>query len=75
MTIMEAARQVLQQNNKAMNVDDIYDEICKQDLYSFGAKDPKSVLSQVMRKSSDKYPKAKNIIFKSAGQGIYSLAE
>lgn len=75
MTIAEAARQILQQHGKAMNVSEIYDEITKQNLYSFGAKDPKSVMSQVMRKRSDNNPKAKDIIFKSAGQGIYTLAK
>jgi len=44
MTITEAAQTVLKDAERAMHVDDIYDEIIRRNLYHFGAKSPKSVL-------------------------------
>lgn len=75
MTIAEAAQTVLKNAGKPLNIQEIYDEIIKQDLYKFGAKNPKGVMSQAIRERSDINPKAKMVIFKALGQGIYTLAD
>lgn len=75
MTIAEAAEQVLRNSGKALSVDVIYAEIIKQNLYTFGAKNPKSVMSQAIKHRSDANANAKSVIFKSLGQSNYSLAD
>ncbi len=75
MTIAEAAKTVLKEANKPLSVQKIYDTIIQQDLYTFGAKNPKGVMSQTIRERSDANPKAKIVMFKSIGQGIYALAD
>ena len=49
MTILEAAVQVLEKSGRAMSVKEIYDGILQADLYKFGAKSPRSVLSGTLR--------------------------
>ena len=73
MTIVEAAKTVLNDAGKIMTSQEIYDEIITRNLYTFGAKNPKGVMSQAIREKSDANPKAKNVIFKSVGQGSYTL--
>jgi len=75
MTIAEAVQKVLKEANKPLNTQEIYDEIIKSNLYTFGAKNPKGVMSQAIRERSDANPKAKVVIFKALGQGVYSLAD
>ena len=75
MTIAEAAQSVLRSASKPLNVQEIYDEIIRQNLYSFGAKNPKGVMTQAIRERSDANPKVKIIMFKSLGQGIYTLTD
>ncbi len=75
MTISEAAKTVLKEANKPLSAQEIYDMIIQQDLYTFGAKNPKGVMSQSIREHSDANPKAKIVMFKSMGQGIYALAD
>ncbi len=75
MTIAEAAKTVLKEANKPLSVQEIYDTIIQQDLYTFGAKNPKGVMSQTIRERSDANPKAKIVMFKSMGQGIYALTD
>ena len=75
MTIAEAAEHVLKNAGKALSLDEIYAEIIEQNLYSFGAKNPKNVMSQAIKLRSDAYTNAKSVIFKSLGQGNYSLAD
>ena len=75
MTIAEAAQTVLKDAGRALSVNEIYDEIMNRNLYTFGAKNPKGVMSQAIRERSDANPKAKIVLFKSMGKGIYTLAE
>jgi len=75
MTIAEAAEQVLKNASKALSVDEIYEEIIQRNLYTFGAKNPKSVMSQAIRIRSDANPKAKSVMFKSLDNGLYQLAD
>ncbi len=49
MTILEAAIQVLNHRGGAMSVKEIYDAIIATELYQFGAKSPRSVLSGTLR--------------------------
>lgn len=74
MTIAEAAQTVLKDSDKAMHVNDIYEEIVRRNLYQFGAKDPRSVLSKTIRQKSTANPKAKAILFRLVSQGTYELA-
>lgn len=75
MTISEAAELVLKNADKALSVDEIYAEIIQQNLFTFGAKNPKSVMSQAIKHRSDANSNAKSVIFKSHEQGIYSLVD
>lgn len=74
MTIADAVKTVLREAGHAMSVNEIYDEIMKRNLYTFSAKNPKGVMSQAIRERSDANPKAKIVLFKSMGKGIYTLA-
>ncbi len=52
----------------------IYDEIVRQELFSFGAKSPVSVLSGSMREKTEGSPRLKgDALFVSAGSGLYAL--
>ena len=75
MTIVQAAQTVLRDAHKAMTVTEIYDEIIQRGLYAFGAKNPKSVLSQAMREKSDANPKAKPVLFRRVSQSTYEIVE
>ena len=75
MTIVQAAQTVLRDIGRAMTVSEIYDEIIRHGLYTFGAKNPKSVLSQAMREKSDANPKATLVLFRMVSQGTYELVE
>ena len=44
MTIVESIKCVLQQNNDGLTSKQIYDEIIRQGLYSFGAENPVGVV-------------------------------
>jgi len=75
MTIAEAAQNVLKNSDKALSIQEIYDEVIRQNLYTFGAKNPKGIMSQAIRVRSDTNPKAKLVIFKSLDNGMYQLAD
>ena len=45
MTIVESIKCVLQQNNDGLTSKQIYDEIIRQGLYSFGAENPVGVVN------------------------------
>lgn len=51
MTIVEAIKTVLYQVPDGLTSKEIYDEIVKQNLYSFGAKNPLGVVNSQMGKS------------------------
>jgi hypothetical protein len=49
---MEAALKVLRSSGRPMSPQEIYDQICKEKLFSFGAKDPVAILkAQLCRHS------------------------
>jgi len=75
MTIAEAAQSVLRESGRVMTTSEIYDAIIRRDLYKFGAKNPRSVLSQAIRDRSDANPKAKQVLFRMVSKGTYELVE
>ena len=75
MTIAEAAQAVLRRSGRTMTTSEIYEEVIQRDLYKFGAKNPKSVLSQAIRDRSDANPKAKQVLFRMVSKGTYELVE
>ncbi len=70
MTMLEAAVQVLRSRQEPMAVADIYEAITAQSLFSFGAKNPRSVLSGTLRKHAKKSPSP---LITEASPGLYSL--
>jgi restriction system protein len=52
MTMLEAALTVLRNANTPMSVDEIYTRICKENLFTFNAKDPISILKAQLRKNT-----------------------
>ena len=75
MTIAEAAHHVLKNSGMTLSVQDIYNKIVEQNLYTFKAKNPKGVMSQAIRERSDANAKASEILFKSHGNGNYSVID
>ena len=75
MTISDAAQSVLRESGRAMTTTEMYDEIIRRGLYNFGAKNPKSVMSQAIRERSDTNPKAKQVLFRMVSQGTYEIIE
>ena len=65
MTMSDAAKTVLSENNQPMHVRDLVKEIESRGLFKFGAKNPASVLSGAMSKKSD--------VFERTGPGTYRL--
>ena len=75
MTIWEAAQAVLLDTQRAMNINEIYNEILKRNLYTFGAKNPKSMLSQAIRKKSSANSEMANPAFRVVAPSTYKLAD
>lgn len=75
MTIAEAVQTVLKDTGKPMHVNEIYKQIIQRNLYTFGAKNPKGVMSQAIRERSDANPKAKQVMFKLVSQGTYETID
>ena len=50
MTIIEAIKRVLEKEKQALTSKDIYEKIVEENLYSFGAKDPKAIVNGIIRK-------------------------
>ena len=55
MTIIEAAISVLSKTNDPLSAQTIYEEICRQNLFTFGAKKPLTVLQAELRRHSSGY--------------------
>ena len=55
MTIIEAAITVLSKAEHPLSAQTIYEEICRQNLFTFGAKKPLSVLQAELRRHSVGY--------------------
>ena len=73
MTIAEATQTVLKETGHPMKVNEIYEEIMRRNLYSFGAKNPKSVLSQTIRSKSTANSKTLQPLFRQVSQSTYEL--
>ena len=71
MTILEAAVEVLDRKGGPVPVNDIYKEIVRNNLYSFGAKNPRSVLSGTLRKHVKTSPNPKVV---ELSNGVYKKA-
>lgn len=52
MTIIEATLKVLKATNKPMTAQAIYEQICKEKLFEFGAKDPLAILKAQLRRNT-----------------------
>jgi restriction system protein len=52
MTMLEAALTVLKKTNTPMSADEIYRHICQENLFTFSAKDPLSILKAQLRKNT-----------------------
>jgi hypothetical protein len=52
MTIIKAALKVLETANRPMSAQAIYDQICKDRLFEFSAKDPIAILKAQLRRNS-----------------------
>lgn len=52
MTMLDAALKVLNKTNIPMSAEDIYNHICQENLFHFGAQDPLSILKAQLRKNS-----------------------
>ena len=67
------AKQILEESGTPMSVLDIYNKIVEKNLFEFGAKNPKGVLSQAMRERSTSNKNAKTIMFRLVSPCIYEL--
>ena len=52
MTIIEAIKTIMKSENRALTSNEIYEKIIEQNLYSFGARDPKSIVNGIIRRHS-----------------------
>lgn len=72
-TITETVFDVLRQAGKPMSVSEIYQAIIRDDLYSFGAQDPKSVVyskvSLACRQIEDRIKKGRDVLISSEANG------
>lgn len=50
MTIVESIKRILQQNSDGLTAKQVYDEIVRQGLYSFGAENPVAVVNSQLRR-------------------------
>ena len=73
MTITEAVQTVLKNAQRPMRITEIYDAINTQGLFTFGAKDPKAVLSRTVRMKSTANSKEPNPLFRRVDQNTYEL--
>lgn len=75
MKIFEAAEVVLKEAGRPMGAKEIYTEIVKKDLFTFGAKDPVSIVSKTLRKKSDSPMNTGSAVFLKQSNNTYGLAE
>ena len=52
MNMLEAALIVLKKTNTPMSIEEIYSQILKEQLFTFNAKDPISILKAQLRKNT-----------------------
>jgi restriction system protein len=76
MTIVDCIREVLRRRNESLSVSQIFDEIIKSNLYTFNAKDPKTIVRQQLRRhcAGLSFPSAMpNKYFEQTEKGRYAL--
>ncbi len=75
MRMVEAAKQALGSlGGGPATAQAVYDEIIKRELFTFGAKNPVSVLSSTMRKATEGSPRLSGAaVFSSPAKGTYQL--
>lgn len=74
MKMYEAAVEVLRTVDDPLHVRDIHQRIVSQELFTFGAKNPVSVLSQTMSERSAGGRKGDPPLFVKTAPGTYILA-
>lgn len=52
MTMLDAALVVLRKTNSPLSAEEIYSQILKENLFTFNAKDPLSILKAQLRKNT-----------------------
>jgi len=75
MKIYEAAKMVLNEGSGPMSAKEIYSEIVRRELYSFGAKNPVSVLSQAMGDRSIDGKKNVEVVFVRTAPSTFDLCD
>jgi len=76
MTIVDCIRKILNQSKEPLSISEIFDEIIKNNLYSFNAKDPKTIVRQQLRRhcAGLSFPSAMpNKYFRQTEKGKYVL--
>ena len=74
MKMVEAAELALKSLGQPASVREIYEEILRQDLFSFGAKDPVSVLGGAIRRRARGSMRLRGeAVFESTGKGTFRL--
>lgn len=71
MTILDAACEALKRSGRPMSVKEIYEEIVGANLYRFGAKSPRSVLSGTLRNHVKKSPNPRVV---EVSSGVYEAS-
>lgn len=71
MTILDACVTVLNEANEPLTIDKIYDQIISKNLYKFGAKDPKNMVSSTLRKHLKSDGKKRIIL---VSKGLYKIS-
>ncbi len=74
MKMYEAAVEVLRTADDPLHVRDVHQQIISKELFTFGAKNPVSVLSQTMSERSAGGRKGDPPLFVRTAPGTYTLA-
>jgi hypothetical protein len=73
MKIYEAATQVLRNTGRPMTAKEIYDAIVKDQLFTFSASEPVSVVNQTLRKKCEVPTNKGTVLFKRIGPSTFAL--
>lgn len=74
MTMVEAARQALKNLGRPATAREIHDEIVRARLFTFGAKDPVSVLGGTLRRHTEGSKTLRGeAIFAAPSRGLFRL--
>ena len=75
-TVREAIEVVLSQRQQALSLQEIYEEICRQKLYEFKAKDPIGVVRSQLKRNCEGAPvknTATRAIFTKTDDGRFGM--